>query len=66
VAMKDSTVWAVEVKAQRVMRIDDWLSQARAQAVGRRRWCLMAKLPQSHSWLIYRQGEEPTIWEERR
>ena len=63
VALKDTTAWAVEVKAAKNLMIETWLGQARVQAVGRRRWMLACRLPGfPRYWLVLKQNEEPTIW----
>jgi Holliday junction resolvase-like predicted endonuclease len=57
-------VWSVEVKNTVSITIAQ-RKQAMTQAKQRKaRWMLMNKIAGTSSWLIQRQGEEPTTWKE--
>ena len=57
----DNVRWAWEVKDRKLADWAAFMAQARANA-GRSRWGLAVHIPQSSSWLVIRQGCEPTVW----
>lgn len=60
-ATKDGKLYSVEVKDRKLMDIFRWKKQAREQAKGKP-WLLMCHIPSTSTWLIFFQGENPTLW----
>jgi hypothetical protein len=59
--------WSIEVKHHRLIKLEEFLTQAREQA-GKRKipWMLAVRLPRYPAWwLITREGCEPTLWREK-
>ena len=56
--------WSVECKNTIILKILDFLKRARHNAKrSKKPWLLAMKLPRhDSSWLIYRKGRKPTVW----
>ena len=59
-------LWAVEVKMCKLIDIPKFVRQAQQQAKRRKAmWMLMCHVHGTKSWLVMRQGDKPTIWEQK-
>lgn len=63
-ALKDGIAWAVEVKNRDIINPREFRKQARANAKKGTRWMVMAKIADTRSWLVERQGQRPCVWTE--
>jgi hypothetical protein len=62
----DGKTWLVEVKNHKLMKVLDWRKQASEQAAKKKLpWMLVAKVPGSACWLVWRQGMQPIVFHEK-
>ena len=64
-AIKDGTVWAVEVKDRSVIDVRAHRNQARRNAKKGMRWMLMCHWPDTSSWIVERQGLPLAVWHQK-
>ena len=60
----DGRVVSVEVKNTKMINIPAFVLQARTNAK-KNAWLLLAKIPQTSSWLVMGKGRKPVIWHEQ-
>lgn len=60
-------IWSVEVKNRKSISPALFIGQARLQASKKRglRWMVLAHIEGTSSWLVLRQGLQPTVWQEK-
>ena len=64
-AIKDGTIWAVEVKDRAIIDMRCFRAQARMNAKKGIKWAVAAHIPDTRAWIIERQGTFPVLWYEK-
>lgn len=64
-ASRGGITYAVEVKNLEVIHPGKFRKQAIKNTPKSCRWMVLAKIADTSSWLVMRQGERPCVWHER-
>ena len=60
-------IYCIEVKNRKLVNIPEFRKQAIKNANKKKKaWMIMVKIEGSKSWLIWRQGEKPSVWHEKK
>ena len=65
-AVKDGTVWAVEVKDRAIIDMRRFRDQARANAKRGTKWALSVHIPGTRAWIVDRQGLPVSLWHDEK